>query len=120
MRDRVQGSVSGLLALLGIAADPLRSREHILLSNILDGVDDVATTRLDVPEREFSFELWLRTDTADQNVMLVAAGDLARSRWLGGDRYSIDPRPHQPGDVFGIEATLDRRPGDHHAGCRQQ
>ncbi|MCA9320812.1 MAG: DUF87 domain-containing protein [Planctomycetes bacterium] len=35
-RDRVQASVSGLLGLLGIAADPLRSREHILVSNILD------------------------------------------------------------------------------------
>ncbi len=36
MRDRVSAAVSGLLALLGIDADPIRSREHILLSNILD------------------------------------------------------------------------------------
>ncbi len=35
LRDRIVSSVSGLLALLGITADPLRSREHILLSNIL-------------------------------------------------------------------------------------
>jgi hypothetical protein len=35
MRDRIQSAVSGLLALLGIEADPLQSREHILLSNIL-------------------------------------------------------------------------------------
>ncbi len=35
MRDRVQATVSGLLALLGVDADPIRSREHILLSNIL-------------------------------------------------------------------------------------
>lgn len=35
LRDRVISSVSGLLALLGIAADPIRSREHILVSNIL-------------------------------------------------------------------------------------
>lgn len=35
MGDRVQGAVSGLLAMLGITADPVRSREHILLSNIL-------------------------------------------------------------------------------------
>jgi hypothetical protein len=33
-RSRVQSAVSGLLALLGIDADPVRSREHILLSNI--------------------------------------------------------------------------------------
>ena len=35
-RERVAGSASGLLTLMGIEADPLSSREHILLSNILD------------------------------------------------------------------------------------
>jgi len=34
-RDRVLTSVSGLLALLGVEADPIRSREHILLANVL-------------------------------------------------------------------------------------
>jgi len=36
MRERTQSAVSGLLALLGIEADPVKSREHILLSTILD------------------------------------------------------------------------------------
>jgi hypothetical protein len=36
MRDRVMSAVSGLLGLLGIAADPIQSREHILLSTILN------------------------------------------------------------------------------------
>jgi hypothetical protein len=36
MRDRILGAVSSLLALIGIDADPVQSREHILLSNILD------------------------------------------------------------------------------------
>jgi len=36
MREQVAAAVSGLLTLLGIDADPLRSREHILLSNIVD------------------------------------------------------------------------------------
>lgn len=36
LRERVSTAVSGLLTLLGIDADPLRSREHILLSNILE------------------------------------------------------------------------------------
>ncbi len=36
LRDRIQGTVSGLLALAGIAADPIRSREHILLSTIIE------------------------------------------------------------------------------------
>lgn len=36
VRERVASSVAGLLALLGIDADPVRSREHILLSTLLD------------------------------------------------------------------------------------
>ncbi|MEM7203109.1 MAG: DUF87 domain-containing protein [Planctomycetota bacterium] len=32
--ERVQSAVSGLLAMLGIDADPIRSREHILLSHL--------------------------------------------------------------------------------------
>jgi len=35
MGDEVQGYVSGLLDLVGIEADPLASREHILLSNLV-------------------------------------------------------------------------------------
>jgi hypothetical protein len=35
-RQRVNSSASGLLALLGIDADPVRSREHILISILLD------------------------------------------------------------------------------------
>ena len=34
LQERIGGSVAGLLALLGIESDPLRSREHILLSSI--------------------------------------------------------------------------------------
>lgn len=36
LRDTITAAVSGLLGLLGIDADPLQSRDHILLSNILD------------------------------------------------------------------------------------
>jgi hypothetical protein len=36
MKERVSGAASGLLGLLGIDADPLKSREHILLSTLLD------------------------------------------------------------------------------------
>ena len=36
--DRIGSSVSGLLTLLGIDADPIQSREHILLSNIFSHV----------------------------------------------------------------------------------
>ena len=36
LRDRIMSAVSGLLALLQVDADPISSREHILLSSILD------------------------------------------------------------------------------------
>jgi DNA helicase HerA-like ATPase len=36
LRDRILSAVSGLLGFMGINADPIQSREHILLSNIFD------------------------------------------------------------------------------------
>src|SRR3954470_9365694 len=36
MRDEIEGYVSGLLGLVGVDADPLSSREHILLSNLIE------------------------------------------------------------------------------------
>ena len=36
MKERVGSAVAGLLGLLGVDADPIKSREHILLSAILD------------------------------------------------------------------------------------
>ncbi len=35
-RERIASAVSGLLALLGMVVDPISSREHILLANVLD------------------------------------------------------------------------------------
>ncbi len=35
LRESIAATTSGLLALLGVNADPLRSREHILIANIL-------------------------------------------------------------------------------------
>jgi hypothetical protein len=57
--DRIASSVSGLLALLGIDADPLRSPEHILLSNLLDHAWragrnlDMATLIREIPQPPF-------------------------------------------------------------------
>ncbi|ALA56942.1 ATP-binding protein [Nitrospira moscoviensis] len=36
LRERISTTVTGLLGLLGIEADPIQSREHILLSTVLD------------------------------------------------------------------------------------
>ncbi len=38
MRERINTTVTSLLGLLGIDADPIKSREHILTSNILNNV----------------------------------------------------------------------------------
>lgn len=34
--ERIRATVSGLLGLLGVTADPVQSREHVLLANLLD------------------------------------------------------------------------------------
>jgi hypothetical protein len=36
LRDEIEGTVSSLLGLVGVAADPLASREHVLLANLLE------------------------------------------------------------------------------------
>lgn len=36
MRDRIQSVTSSLLSLIGIEADPIKSREHILISTLID------------------------------------------------------------------------------------
>jgi hypothetical protein len=36
LRDRISATATSLLGLVGIAADPMKSREHVLLSNLLD------------------------------------------------------------------------------------
>ncbi len=47
-RERITSCVSGLLALLGREADPLRSREHVFLSNLLERAWTEGT-HLDMP-----------------------------------------------------------------------
>jgi len=104
MRDRISTTSSSLLALLGISADPIRSREHILLSTILDNqwrqgrnldlgdlirlvqqppVDRIGVLDLDsfYPEKE-RFELAMSL-----NNLLAAPGF---SSWLKGDPLDID------------------------------
>ena len=36
LRDRISGTVTALLALIGVNAKPVEDREHILLSNIFE------------------------------------------------------------------------------------
>jgi hypothetical protein len=50
IRDEIEGFVTGILGLVGIQADPLSSREHILLSNLIErswaGGDDLTLEAL--------------------------------------------------------------------------
>jgi hypothetical protein len=59
LRDKINGTVSGLCALLGIDADPLKSREHILMAKLVEsawsqGKDlDIAALIRDVQKPPF-------------------------------------------------------------------
>lgn len=102
-RERVSGTVSSLLGLLSIEADPLRSREHILLSTILTGewsagrgvdlaalirlIQQPPTARIGVMELETFFPAADRFALAMQiNSLLAAPGFEA---WMEGEALDI-------------------------------
>jgi rubrerythrin len=128
LRDKIQGTVSALLGLIGIEADPIRSREHILLSNIFEhfwrrgedldlaklitsiqtppvrqlGVFDVETF---FPEKE-RFELAMLLN----NIIAAPSFDL----WLRGESldvsrilYSADGKPRH--SIFYIAHLSDQQ-----------
>jgi hypothetical protein len=128
LRDKIQGTVSALLGLVGIEADPIRSREHILLSNIFEhfwrrgedldlaklitsiqtppvrqlGVFDVETF---FPEKE-RFELAMLLN----NIIAAPSFDL----WLRGESldvsrllYSPDGKPRH--SIFYIAHLSDQQ-----------
>ena len=104
VRDEIEGFVSGLLGLVGIDADPLASREHILLSNLIDtswsqgrGLDlatlvgQVATP----PIRKLGvFELDTFFPPADRMQLAMKLNGLLASSafaaWADGDPLDID------------------------------
>jgi hypothetical protein len=104
LRDRVVSTASSLLGLLGTAADPVKSREHILISTILDaawkqGRDlDLATliqeiqapplTRVGVLDLETFYPSKERFELAmGLNNLLAAPGFAA---WMDGEALDID------------------------------
>ncbi len=103
LKERIAGSVSGLLGLLDIEADPLKSREHILLSAILDAawrtgespdlagiigrVQKPPFDKLGVFDLESFYPARDRTQLAlSINALLAAPGFGA---WLTGDPLDI-------------------------------
>jgi len=102
--ERVTGSVSGLLTLLGINADPLTSPEHILLSSILSDqwrqgknvdiaelirlIGSPPMTRIGVVDLETFMPTDQRSKLAMQLNNLLASPAFAS--WLEGEPLSID------------------------------
>jgi hypothetical protein len=103
MRDRIQSTATALLALMNIQADPIQSREHILISKLIEtawmnGNDlDLATliqqiqkppvTRIGVLEVEAFFP------SKDRFALAIALNNLLASpgfeAWLEGDPMDI-------------------------------
>ncbi len=102
-RDRILGAVSGLLALIGLEADPIRSREHILLSNILhhawsEGRDlDIATLIREIQQPPFEkigvFDLESFFPSRDRLALAMNLNNLLASpgfaAWMQGEPLEI-------------------------------
>ncbi len=103
LKERIGSAVGGLLALLGIDADPIKSREHILLSAILDAAwrkgqsPDLAALiqavqkppfdKVGVFDVESFFPAKERTELALRvNALLASPGFEA---WLSGDALDV-------------------------------
>lgn len=114
VQDEVTGYVSGLLGLVGIAADPLASREHILLTNLVlsawqAGTDlDLPTLVGQVPQPPMRklgvFELDAFFPPADRMALAMRLNALLASpafaAWAEGD----------PLDIGALLRTADGRP----------
>ncbi len=114
LRDRIASTATSLLGLLGIDADPIQSREHILLSNLLDhlwrrraavdlgsliqAIQSPPIARVGVLDLESFFPSKERFKFAMQLNNLLAAPTF--QGWLSG----------QPLDVGGLLYTPEGRP----------
>ncbi len=111
LRERIGTTVTSLLGLIGVEADPIKSREHILLSTILDhtwksGQDlDLATliqqiqtppvTKIGVLNLDSFYPSKERFALAMQLNNLLAAPGF--SAWLEGDALDVGQMLHSPG-----------------------
>lgn len=110
IRDEIEGLVSGLLVMVGIEADPLTSREHILLSNLIehawkDGrgldlptlllqVQDPPMRRLGVFELDAFYPAKDRMKLAMRLNGLMASPSFAE--WMMGEPLDIESMLHAP------------------------
>ena len=103
LRDQIMGAVSSLLALLGIDPDPVNSKEHILLSNLLShawsageslqlgdlvrGISEPPFDRIGVMDLETFYPASERQKLAMQMNGLLASPGF--SAWLQGEPLDI-------------------------------
>ncbi|GAB4113728.1 MAG: DUF87 domain-containing protein [Acidobacteriota bacterium] len=103
LRERIEATVSALLGLLGLQADPLRSREHILLSHLMEhfwrqgepldlgrlilAIQKPPLSRLGVFDLETFFPSQERFQLALSLNSLLASPSFAA--WLQGDPLEI-------------------------------
>ncbi|MCA9189032.1 MAG: type IV secretion system DNA-binding domain-containing protein [Pirellulaceae bacterium] len=104
LRDRINTTATSLLALLGIDADPIRSREHILLTTILDYcwrqkqsvdlgtliqfVQNPPVKKIGVMDLDAFFSAKDRFELAmSLNNLLAAPGFAA---WMSGEALDVD------------------------------
>jgi Helicase HerA, central domain len=108
IRERISSAASGLLALLGIDADPIRSREHILVSQILNSawtqgknldlgtlisqIQSPPFNRVGVMELDTFFPAKDRTELAMTMNNLLASPSFAS--WMQGESLNIKELLH--------------------------
>jgi len=111
LRDRILSAVSGLLGLMGIEADPVQSREHILLSNILDRAWregrslDIAGIIQDIQKPPFDkvgvFDLETFYPSKDRLGLAMGLNNLIASpgfsAWMEGEPIDVQRLLYTPG-----------------------
>lgn len=111
LRERIGTTVTSLLGLIGVEADPIKSREHILLSTILDHtwkahqdldlailIQQIQTppvTKIGVLNLDSFYPSKERFALAMQLNNLLAAPGF--SAWLEGDALDVGQMLHSPG-----------------------
>jgi DNA helicase HerA-like ATPase len=110
LRDRISGAATALLSLMGIEAEPMKSREHILLSNIFDNawkngedltieslihaIQSPAMTRIGVLDLEAFYPAKDRFELAmSLNNLLASPGF---ESWLEGEPLDIGKLLYTP------------------------
>ena len=108
--DEIDGFVSGLLGLVGIEADPLSSREHILLSNLIMNewsngrsldLPTLVGMALTPPIRKLGvFEIDAFFPPADRTAFAMRLNGLLASpsfgSWMSGTPLDIETMLHTP------------------------